>query len=305
MTQMFDSFLNHLDEKGLDPKTVANYKASWSKFSKWLKKVDPDLNDPGAAIQRDIANYKRYLQESGGRGGKPATESTMQLTFVHLNAIFRYFHQQGDIPTNPVEPIRKPRVARRKPKWHSRNEQNAIMREVRRGMSKRDNAIFTVFLHAGLRAHELCDLLRDELVINPRSGSVYVRGKGFRDREVPLNADARYALESYLAERAETEGDKKSPYVFVSERSAKMSVRGVQHIVEKYRKRTGIKDLSCHSLRHTFGHELLSEIKDLQKVAMLMGHFKENGDPNIAMTMIYTTPGKEDLEAAVESISWT
>ncbi|MFB8378124.1 hypothetical protein [Paenibacillus taichungensis] len=50
---------------------------------------------------------------------------------------------------------------------------------------------------------------------------------------------------------------------------------------------------------------MLTEIKDLQKVAMLMGHFKENGDPNIAMTMIYTTPGKGDLEAAVESISWT
>ncbi|MGV2967160.1 tyrosine-type recombinase/integrase [Paenibacillus sp. AGC30] len=173
------------------------------------------------------------------------------------------------------------------------------MREVRRSKSKRDNAIFTVFLHVGLRAHELCDLLRDEQEMNPRSGSVYVRGKGFRDRELPLNADARYALEGYLAGWEDS-----NPYVFTSERSAKMSVWG-QHIVEKYRKRTGIKDLSCRSLRHTFGHELLTEIKDLQKVAMLMGHFKENGDPNIAMAMIYTTPGKEDLEAAVESISWT
>jgi site-specific recombinase XerD len=300
MTQMFDSFLKHLDEKGLDPKTIANYKASWSKFSKWLLQVDPDLKDPGSAIQRDIANYKRHMQEAGGRNGKPATESTMQLAFVHLNAIFRYFHEQGRIPTNPVEPIRKPRAARRKPKWHSRNEQNAILREVRRSKSKRDNAIFTVFLHVGLRVHELCDLLRDELVMNPRSGSVYVRGKGFRDREVPLNVDARYALESYLADRKDD-----SPYVFTSERSPKMSVRGVQHIVEKYRKRTGIKNLSCHSLRHTFGHELLTATGDPQKVAMLMGHFKENGDPNIAMTMIYTTPSVEDLEAAVESISWT
>ncbi|PYY29764.1 tyrosine-type recombinase/integrase [Paenibacillus illinoisensis] len=136
MTQMFDSFLQHLDEKGLDPKTIANYKASWSKFSKWLLQVDPDLKDPGAAIQRDIAKYKRHMQEAGGRNGKPATESTMQLTFVHLNSIFSYFHQQGMIPTNPVDPIRKPKAARRKPKWHSRNEQNAIMREVRRSNSK-------------------------------------------------------------------------------------------------------------------------------------------------------------------------
>ncbi|WP_338709045.1 hypothetical protein [Paenibacillus amylolyticus] len=56
-------------------------------------------------------------------------------------------------------------------------------------------------------------------------------------------------------------------------------------------------------VRHTFGHDLLEATKDLQKVANLMGHYKENGDPNIAMTMIYTTPSKEDLEDAVETIS--
>jgi len=153
--------------------------------------------------------------------------------------------------TNSVDPIRKPKVERLKPKWHYRNEQNAIIREVRRSNSKRDNAIFTVFFHVGLRVHELFDLLRDGLVLKERSGSVYVRGTGFRDRELPLNADARYALEIYLADRKDT-----SPYVFTSERSSKMSVSAVQHIGEKYRKRTGIKNLTCHSMRHTFGHEL-------------------------------------------------
>ncbi|MFF3925864.1 tyrosine-type recombinase/integrase [Paenibacillus lactis] len=63
--------------------------------------------------------------------------------------------------------------------------------------------------------------------------------------------------------------------------------------------------LSCHGLRHTFGHDLVDAGNDLQNVAMLMRHYKEDGTPNIEMTMIYTTPGTEDLEAAVESISWT
>lgn len=76
-------------------------------------------------------------------------------------------------------------------------------------------------------------------------------------------------------------------------------------MVEKYRERTRIKYLNCHSLRHTFGHDLLATGNDLQKVAMLMGHYKEDGTPNIEMTMIYTTPDASDLEAAVESISWT
>lgn len=300
MTQMFDSFLQHLDEKGLDPKTIANYKASWNKFQNWILRSDPDLRDPGLATQKDIADYKRYMIDFGGKGGRPAKPSTLQLTFVHLNAIFKFFASQGLIPDNPVGPIEKPPAARRMPKWHTRNEQNAILREVRKENSKREYMIMLLMLRAGLRAHEVCQLLKEEVKIYPRSGNVYIRGKGFKDREVPLNAEVRSAMESYLADRTDD-----SPYVLVSQRSKKMSVRGVQHIVEKYRKRTGIEHLSCHSLRHTFGHDLVVAKVDLQQVATLMGHFKEDGTPNIAMTMIYTTPGVEDLEAAVESISWT
>ena len=99
--------------------------------------------------------------------------------------------------------------------------------------------------------------------------------------------------------------DDTSPYVFVSQRSKQLSVRGVQHMIENYRKRTRLENLTCHTLRHTFGHDLISAGNDLQQVAMLMGHFKGDGTPNIQMTMIYTTPGIEDLASAVESISWT
>ncbi|GAB6992165.1 tyrosine-type recombinase/integrase [Paenibacillus pini] len=136
--------------------------------------------------------------------------------------------------------------------------------------------------------------------MSARAGSVYIRGKGDKDREVPLNAEVRSSLQSYLRNRNDD-----SPYVFKSQRTENLSVRGVQHIVEIYRVRTRIGHLSCHSLRHSFGHDLIVAGNDLQKVAMLMGHYKEDGTPNIEMTMIYTTPGVEDLEAAVESISWT
>lgn len=109
---------------------------------------------------------------------------------------------------------------------------------------------------------------------------------------VPLNAEVRPALESYLKEEPSD-----SPYVFTSQRSSKLSVRAVQLMAEKYRDRIKVDNLSCHGLRHTFGHDLVDAGNDL--------HFLEDGTPNIEMTMIYTTPGAEDLEAAVESISWT
>ncbi|MGG3278976.1 tyrosine-type recombinase/integrase [Paenibacillus solani] len=300
MSEMFEVYLQNLDRKGLATSTINNYKATWSTFKKWILRTDPDLQDAGQATQKDIADFKRYMMEHGGKGGGPAKPSTMQLTFVHLNAIFLYFAEQKLIPDNPVGPVKKPPAPRRTPKWLGRNEQNAFLREIRKSGSTRDYALTMMMLRAGLRVHEACDLFKSELQIGPRSGSAYIRGKGYKDREVPLNAEVRSALESYLKDYPSD-----SPYVFTSQRSSKLSVRAVQHMVEKYRDRTKIDNLSCHGLRHTFGHDLVAAGNDLQKVAMLMGHYKEDGTPNIEMTMIYTTPGTEDLEAAVESISWT
>ena len=299
---MFQEFIQQLENRGVSHKTVISYRVSWKRFETWLQSSSPDVEVDAVvyATQKDIADFKRHLLVAGGRNGKPASPATNKLTFVHLNAIFRFFAEKGYIPDNPVGAIKKPPVARRLPKWLIRNEQNALLREVRNSGSKRDNAIMLTFLRLGLRVHELCDLQLKDLTMSDRRGSAYIRGKGDKDRELPINAELRTALQGYLKER-----DSSSPFVFVSKRSPKCSERGIQHIVEKYRSRTRIKDMSCHSLRHTFGHDLIAAGNDLQKVAMLMGHYKEDGTPNIAMTMIYTTPGVEDLEAAVESISWT
>ncbi|MEE4580596.1 tyrosine-type recombinase/integrase [Paenibacillus polymyxa] len=163
-----------------------------------------------------------------------------------------------------------------------------------------DYATMMLMLRAGLRVHELCELLKPDITMSARVGSVYIRGKRDKDRVVPLNSEVRSALQSYFKERED-----ESPYIFVSQRSKKLSVRGVQHLVENYRNRTRIEHLTCHTLRHTFGHDLISAGNDLQQVAMLMGHYKEDGTPNIQKTMIYTTPGIEDLTMAVKSISWT
>lgn len=171
--------------------------------------------------------------------------------------------------------------------------------EVRFRGDVREHAIVLTFLQMGLRVHEICDLQLIDLIMSDRKGIAYIRGKGDKDREIPISAELRIALQAYL-----DTWDDKSPYVFVSRRSPKFTERRIQQMIEKYRKFTGIKHLNCHSLRHTFGNDLLEATKDLQKVANFMGHCKENGEPNIQMTMIYTTPSKEDLEDAVESISW-
>ena len=303
---MFEEFIQQLENRGVSHKTVKSYQVSWKRFETWLRSANPDGLDGEVnavyATQKDIADFKRYLEVAGGKNGKPAAPSTKNLSFVHLNAIFRFFADKGYIPDNPVGPIKKPPRARRQPKWLTRNEQNALLREVRYRGSIREYAIIITFLRLGLRVHELCELQLTDLTMSDRKGTAYIRGKGDKDRELPMSSELRTALQAYLDER-----DDSSPYVFVSIRSPKCTERGIQHIIEKYRDFTRIQHLSCHALRHTFGHDLVTANPPvpLDQAATLMGHFKEDGMPNIQMTMIYTTPGVKDLEAAVESISWT
>lgn len=93
----------------------------------------------------------------GGAGSLRRLRTTNKY-FVQLNAIFKYFAEQGFIPDNPVGPIKKPPAARRTPKWLNRNEQNTFVREIRRNSSLKDYAITMLMLQAGLRVHEVCNL---------------------------------------------------------------------------------------------------------------------------------------------------
>lgn len=295
---MFGLFKDQLRQSGVSERTITSYVSTWNKFEKWMKETNPDLIDAGSATQNNIADYKRYMIFFGGREGQPAKPSTIELMFVHLNATFRFFAEQGLIQTNPLESIQKPPAPIRSPKWLSLNEQNKILREVRWQNKKRDLAIVLLMLRAGLRVHEVCDLMKNELSLSAGSGSAYIRGEGAKKgRVVPLNSQVCSALQRYFDER-----DDISPYVFISQRSKQLSIRTVQHLIKNYRKRTKIEHLTCHALRHTFGYNLVSTGNALEEVARLIGHFKEDGTPNIKMTIIYSASYAEDLTPTMESI---
>lgn len=139
-----------------------------------------------------------------------------------------------------------------------------------------------------------------DVIISDRKGTLVIQqGKGCKYREIPLNVDARRAIEDYLANGRKNG----SEYLFISQRSDKITLRAVQHILEKYQKLTGL-EVTPHTLRHTFCHELAVRKVPLDVIARLAGHMKKDGTPNLAMVTRYTQPGKEDLRKAVEELSW-
>lgn len=153
--------------------------------------------------------------------------------------------------------------------------------------------------YTGLRVQELCDIRLKDLDISDRKGKVVVQsGKGGKYREVPLNLDARQSIQQYMAERRS-----ESHYLFITQRSPKMTTWAVQFILQKYSRLTGI-EVTPHILRHTFCHELAVRKVPLDVIARLAGHMKKDGTPNLTMVTRYTLPNEDDQARAVEELSW-
>lgn len=312
---MINTFLNELRAQGKSDLTIRQYRSTWNRFTRYIDEFKPLSQGTGmedsayltGTTPKDIADFRYWMEQSY----KP---NTVLQTLTQLNKIFKYFTNEKMIIDNPVEQTdTKVIVQLEAPKWLTQREQNTLIRATReqyaiasqKGEASRVQAIkeatiLIVLLHTGLRVSELCNLKHDDLEIKERGGKVTVRGKGRKMRVVPLNLDARRALNRYYENHTP-----KGVYVFDSRRSEKLTTRAVEKMCEKYTKITGLKHLTPHVLRHTFIHELMQHpgIKE-NMVAQLAGHMKSNGLPNVAMTYRYAMPSGDELQQAVEKLSW-
>jgi len=330
---MLTQYINKLNREGKSPLTQRQVKSSLARYTGWLLREDPHhtphtpLEALGQGVETytqncnnratsesqlpksvhcgptmlpaiyeateiDIANFKNWLT----RNYKP---STVRQTLTHLKAFYDFLVENGKALDNPVTHVKAPVEVRKAPKWLTRNEQNALIRAVRKCGNLRDFTLITMLLHTGLRVQEVCNVRLTDLDIGDRRGTVNVLGKHNRYREVPLNADVRKALAAYIPQRKHN-----GEYLFTNRQGQQMTTRAAQLVIEEYRKHTEIKHLTAHALRHTFCHELVTRKVPLDVVARLAGHVKNDGTPNIVQTLVYTQPGQEDLQRAVEELSW-
>jgi integrase/recombinase XerC len=181
------------------------------------------------------------------------------------------------------------------PRWLTAQEERKLMRQLeinvnaartpgQRLLAQRDMAIFYLQRYAGLRVEETSELETGDIELSERKGLVTVRqGKRNKRREIPLSSSARSALQIWLAVRAD------EPRLFG------LSVRGIQKRGQLLAMQTGIHDLDCHSLRHTFAKSMVDAGRPLSEIQKLMGHKK------LETTLRYVQPGLEDLENAVEA----
>lgn len=287
-------YLVHI-EKGrqLSPHTVAAYRRDLHQFRDWMDAHRPgwEWDDVG---RLDLRAFLGHLAR------RDLARRTIARKLSAVRSFFRYLHREGVVEANPARTVRSPKQERKLPSWLTRSDVDRMFvlaenRAAEGGLrGARDLAILETFYATGMRLSELQGLdVRDVDLVGDQ---VKVRGKGRKERIVPLGGAATRALRRYEPRRREaiaaagaTGGDRDA--LFVSENGRRLSTRRIQGIVGQFL--DGVADqgeLSTHSLRHSFATHLLDAGADLMAVKELLGH------ASLSTTRIYTHTSKERLQ---------
>ncbi|MGI5818124.1 MAG: tyrosine-type recombinase/integrase [Armatimonadota bacterium] len=288
MPQSISQFISHLHSLDRSPNTIQAYRLDLHQFEKWFERINDRELSPALITPTDIREFKHYLIED-----EQLKPSTVNRKLASIRSFLKWAKSEDEIEELPRFPQSMEQV-KSAPKALNRTEMHALVRAVERYGDSRDRAIILVLLNTGLRVNELSELNLSDVEMSERKGKVVVRsGKGQKYREVPLNAEARRAIEEYLDDRAE---DNESA-LFLSQRESRLGTRGIQDVVSKYARFAEVEDVTPHTLRHTFCTNLLRSGKvDIVTVAQIAGH------SDISTTSIYTQPNGTDMQNAVEGL---
>ncbi len=289
-----DAFLDARAAADGSRHTLTSYRHDLVGFARWFADHVPTepAFTPEAVTPTDIREFRDWLVRAANR--KPAT---VNRKLAALRAYFMFCKAHGyrkdDLPTDGVRRVAEQPAG---PRWFLKREVNGLIRAVERygrGADRvRDLAIILTLRHTGLRVGELVGLTLPDVTLGQRGGQLRVRGKGNKERIVPLNHEVRHALAAWLATRAERPDQDEYEEVFLGQRGP-LSAHGVEVLVTKYAARAGLPALRPHALRHSFAKHLLDAGEDLVTVQVLLGH------SNLNTTARYTQPGARDLEEAV------
>lgn len=273
---------------GLSKNTLASYRNDLKGFARWL------AENRGNIANADGGQVHRYLVHLH-QGDKPLRPSSQQRLHSTLRRFYRWLLDEQRIKVDPMLDIERPIPAPRFPKTLSEAQVEALLAapdtDTPRGL--RDRAMFEVMYATGLRVSELVMLRMFELSLN--DALVRTRGKGDKERVVPLGEEAMDWVERYLqTARPVLLNGLSSDDIFVGEGTGKGLTRQMAWVlIKQHALNAGIAGakISPHVLRHAFATHLLNHGADLRVVQMLLGH------ADISTTQVYTHVARERLKA--------
>ena len=281
-------FLAYLElERGLSRNTLEAYRSDLQQYGEFLARRGID---PLAVVPTDLASFVSELAD--GREGRPAVApATLQRKIACLRSFYRHLRRDGILDHDPTSELRAPRSRQRLPKVLSRDEVARLLQQPR-GPSPgaiRDRALLETMYACGLRASEAIGLELSD--VDLEAGILRARGKGSKERIVPIGTKAIESLNYYLEKaRPRLVGDRDQPRLFVNLRGGGLSRQGLYKIVQGHARSAGLeRRMSPHTLRHTFATHLLAGGCDLRSLQEMLGH------ADIGTTQVYTHLSAERL----------
>lgn len=280
----FEQFNDYLTfERGLSPRTVSAYERDLTRW--WQSLRERGVDDPAQATPELLREWVFALKEEG------LAATSIRRAQSAVRTYFRFLLSEGVLDVDPSERLESPRVARKLPDFLTRDEVTRLLDapDASKPLFWRDRAILELLYASGLRVSELVDLPLSGLDLDEAWATVF--GKGSRERLVPIGAPAVRTLERYLREvRPRLDKGSGQGRVYLNACGNPMRRESIWKLVKDSAKRAGIaKNVSPHTLRHTFATHLVEGGADLAAVQELLGHV------DISTTQIYTHVDREYL----------
>jgi integrase/recombinase XerD len=282
-------FLAYLEfERGLSRNTLEAYRTDLLQLGQFLERSGLDALQVG---HDELAAFLAELAD-GADGRPPASPATLQRKTACLRSFYRHLRREERIDHDPTARLRAPRKTQRLPKVLARGEVDRLLAQPTGDTpaALRDRALLELMYACGLRATEAIELEVGDVDLD--AGLLRARGKGAKERLVPIGRSAVHALRLWLARgRPMLVGERLEPRLFVNRRGGALTRQGLYKIVQRHAKSAGLdKKMSPHTLRHTFATHLLAGGCDLRALQEMLGH------ADIATTQIYTHLSAERLK---------
>jgi integrase/recombinase XerC len=282
MRKHLATFLLHLrNEKNVSPHTERSYHSDLVQLAEFLG--DRDL----AGI--DHQDLRKFL---GHLISRKIKKSSLARKLSAVRAFFKYLHREGVVPGNPAHLIATPKQDKRLPSVLTVDDALRLMNAPEGDAvdDLRDRAVLETLYSTGIRASELIGINFED--INRNDHLLRIRGKGRKERIVPVGSKALDAIDAYAARKNDRDN---GASVFTGPSGKRLTARTVQRILGNYRKKLGLSQkASPHTLRHSFATHLLESGADLRAIQELLGH------ASLSTTQRYTHVNLDSLMATYD-----
>ncbi len=278
LEQSVESFLDHLSNGRMaSDQTIRAYRSDLKDLMQYLE--EQDISRAGDVDRKVMRNYFSHLQESDYKN------STLVRKLASIRSFFDTLKDDGEVRENPTRKMKYPKVTDKLPEFLTAEEMEALLNapDTDSLTGVRDRAILELLYSTGMRAGELQQLDIED--VDRIGGTIRVRGKGKKERIVPVGEDALSALQNYLQEwkKAGRLKSATSGPLVCNKSGQRLSTRSIRRAVSRNAKKADLsQDVSPHTIRHTFATHMLKNGADLRTLQKILGH------ENLHTTEVYT-----------------